>query len=447
MNSVLETTGHYISEYETLQHQMPGNKLSWLQSLRQTALEEFSRLGFPDQRHEDWKYTNIKPIVKQQFLQVFKACKGLSLDDLGPGALEELDCHRLVFINGLYARLLSSPGNLEAGINILPMTAALDEDFPQLKQHLTQHAKIENGFTAINQSNFSDGYYIHLEKNTELKKPIHVIFAATVTKQPQWHHLRNLIILGENSQAQVIESFLPVGEDAVYLQNIVSECVLEQNAKLDHYCVQEEGLSAFHIAKLSVSQSANSSFNSHALSFGSKLARNQIDIHLNDKGADCELNGLYLANGRQHVDYHTRVDHYKEHGSSRENYKGILDGHARAVFNGQVYVHPQAQKTDAQQSNKNLLLSANAEIDTKPQLEIYADDVKCSHGATVGQLDDNMLFYLQSRGINETQARAMLTYGFARDIIDRITIEPIRSRVSRLLLEHLPYTETLSDIS
>ena len=247
------------------------------------------------------------------------------------------------------------------------------------------------------------------------------------------------------SQTTVIESYVSIF-DGCYFTNALTEIALMEDAQVDHFKVQEESTKAFHIATLQVHQDRDSRFASHSISFGGQLARNDINIVLDAEGARCTLNGLFMVSGRQHVDFHTRVDHAKANGSSEEVYKGILDGRSRGVFNGRVKVHPDAQKTDAQQSNKNILLSRDAEIDTKPELEIYADDVKCAHGATVGQLDEQTLFYLRSRGIGEDQARGLLTYGFAREILDRVDLAPLRDKLTEELLHRMPNAEQIREM-
>ncbi len=253
------------------------------------------------------------------------------------------------------------------------------------------------------------------------------------------------MVADENSQAHVIESYVSLGGGS-YFSNAVTEVVLGQNASIEHYKLQEESTNAFHVATLQTHQGRDSRFVSHSVSFGGQLTRNDIRAVLSAEGTDCTLNGLFMVDGRQHVDFHTTVEHSQPHGTSQEYYKGILDGRSRGVFNGRVHVHPGAQKTDATQSNKNLLLSRNAEVDTKPELEIYADDVKCSHGATVGQLDPDALFYLRARGIDEGSARGLLTYGFAQDIIDRMPIQHVRERLEQALVARVPDSDHVKEI-
>ncbi len=432
-----------MTEFDAVQARLPGNGVSWLEDLRRSAIQQFATLGLPTTRDEDWKYTSLRPLEKYAFETAGETCIGLMEDDLGPALMPQMPSHRLVFINGLYAPQLSKPGKVQEGIRIGSLARALRDNPDDLKLHLGQIANSHaNGFAALNTAFINDGAYIHLARGKAVEQPVHLVFIATPHQNPTSCYARNLIVAEANSQAKIVESYFSMG-DSVYLTNSVTEAVLQDNAHIDHYKLQQESSKAFHISTLQVHQQRDSQFTSHSVSVGASLARNDINVKLDAVGADCMLNGLYIANGRQHVDYHTRVDHCKPHGASHEFYKGVLGGRARAVFNGRVYVHPDAQKTDAQQSNKNLLLSKDAEVDTKPQLEIYADDVKCSHGATVGQMDETMLFYLRTRGIDPDVARGMLTYGFAHDIVDRMDIEPIRDRVETLLLSNLPNAEQI----
>ena len=420
---------------------MVGHDLPWLQQIREAALDEFKATGLPTTRDEDWKYTDVRPLQKHAFKLPAQSCIGLVEEDLGEAMMSDLEAHRLVFVNGRYTAQLSRPGQLPAGFKIGSIAQAIAAAPAELESFLARYADSSaNGFAALNTAFMSDGAYIQLAKDTVVQNPLQLIYISTMQGEPTVYHLRNLVVAGEGSQATIIEHHISLG-DTLYLNNVITEIMLADNAAVEHYKLQQESLQGYHIATLQVQQERDSRFVSHAVSVGGALARVDINSVLNAEGADCQLNGLYIATGRQHVDFHTRIDHRKPHGSSHELYKGVIGGRGRAVFNGKVYVHPGAQKTDATQSNENLLLSRDAEVDTKPQLEIYADDVKCSHGATVGQLDDQMMFYLRSRGIEENMARGMLTYGFAHDIVERMDIEPIRARIENLLTSKLPYGE------
>ncbi len=433
MNNAVPTTDHYCVQYASVKQRLPGQGVLWLQRAREAALENFVEIGFPSPRNEDWKYTNVRPISKHVFQVAGETCIGLVEEDLGAALLSELQARRLVFVNGRYTPQLSKPGTQINGVSIGNMARLMTEKPASLEPYLGRYADPgASGFAALNTAFMGDGAFIELAEGVALDAPIHLIYVSTALGEPTGFHLRNLIVARDNALGTVIESYISLGEPT-YLNNIVTEIVLQPNANIDHYKLQQESNHGFHVATLQVQQERNSRLTSHSISLGGALVRNDINSVLNAEGAECNLNGLYAISRKQHVDYHTRVDHKKPHGTSREYYKGVIGGRARAVFNGRAYVHPDAQKTDAEQYNKNLLLSPDAEVDTKPQLEIYADDVKCSHGATVGQLDEQMLFYLRTRGIDETTARGMLTYGFAQDMVERMGLAPLQAYVAALL--------------
>jgi Fe-S cluster assembly protein SufD len=437
MSAVAPITDHYVNAFTTLKSRLPGAGVPWLEGLRSEALARFQTLGFPSTRDEDWKYTSVRPIERRAFALVGESCLGLMEEDLGEALMEGLETHRMVFVNGAYAPQLSHPGRLPTGVRLASMAAITAADPQALEPFLGRYAASgTNGFSALNASYWGDGVYLDLAPGVELAAPIHLVYVTTAQSEPMAHHLRNLIIAGEASCATVIEHYIRLG-DGVYLNNVVTEAVLGARARLVHYRLQEESEKAYHVSTLQAHQERDSRLTAWGVSLGGALVRHDTNSVLDGEGAHCSLLGLYVAAGRQHVDNHTRIDHKRPHGTSREIYKGVLGGRARAVFSGKIHVHPHAQKTDAEQSNKNLLLSRDAEVDTKPQLEIYADDVKCAHGATVGQLDEQMLFYLRSRGIDEASARGMLTYGFARDLVERMDLAAIRERTERLVADKL----------
>lgn len=441
MSATDSSIARYVSEFSAVQGLLPGSRIDWLQRIRKGALARFERLGFPTPRHEDWKYTRVTPIERRSFRSPLSARREPAPVDVSGFALPDLRCHQIAFVDGLWSPALSVPGSLPAGVTVGSLAQVLEDAPEAVEPHLARYADIDaHAFTALNTAFIEDGVYIHVAPNTVVTDPIHVLFVSLSEDDDIASHLRNLVVCGENSQCVVIESYVSPAS-SVYLNNSVTEVSLGAGARLDHYKLQRESTRAYHVSTLQVHQARDARFNSHSVSFGAALARNDINVLLDDEGAECLLNGLYLAGGRQHVDYHTRVDHAKPNGVSREFYKGILDGHSRGVFNGRVYVHPNAQKSDAEQSNKNLLLSRDAEADTKPQLEIFADDVKCSHGATVGQLDENMIYYLRSRGIAYDAARALLTYGFAQDVIERMPLAAARELLENLLVTRLPNAE------
>ena len=410
----------------------------WFSKQRQSAFDIFQESGFPNTRVEDWKYTDVKPIAKNTFSNITESNVASDNNEIDEILIKDLDCVNLVFINGAYSEKYSDIKNISNKIVIKSMADALINDESLLKKHLTKHINQElSSFTALNTAFIQDGAYINISANTNIDKPINITYISRDSNHPFATHPRNLIVMGENSNATVIENYVGSGK-VNYFTNSVTETVLLQGAVLKHYKIQQEGSSAFHIASLNTSQSKDSRFESHLVSIGGALVRNNINASLNEEGAEIIMNGLYMTEDVQHVDNHTRVDHLKPHTQSHQNYRGVLNGKSRGVFNGKVVVHPQAQKIEAYQNNANLLLSDDAEIDTKPELEIYADDVKCTHGATVGQLDDDMLFYLRSRAVDEKTARSLLTYAFADEVISEINIKEIQNKLERLIIGRLP---------
>jgi Fe-S cluster assembly protein SufD len=401
--------------------------------LRQAAIERFAALGFPTTDDEEWRFTPLTALRKV----AFEVKHGLNGD---PGNFrlitdEDLIGTRLLLPNGVEPIFQHRGQPLPKGVIVCSLARALTEHHELVESHLARHADIdEQAFTALNTAFLHDGAFIYLPSNAIVEEPIDLTFIVSMFGDPplMWPR-RVLVIAGHGSQATIVERY--VGLPGVpYFTNAVTEVVLDEDAIVDHYKVQQEGDAAFHIANTEIRLSRSSNFRSHSVTFGAALTRNDINADLTGEGAECTLNGLYLGTGEQLIDNHTRIDHEKPHCNSHELYKGILDGKARGVFNGKIYVHLDAQKTDAKQTNQTLLLSPDAMIDTKPQLEIFADDVKCTHGATVGQLDPESLFYLRARGIGAAEARALLTFAFANDVIDRIRVDQLRSELERHLL-------------
>jgi Fe-S cluster assembly protein SufD len=435
-----DAVAHYLSEYARRAPTPP-----WLQAQQQSSVDAFCRAGFPTLKNEDWKYTDVGPLTKQLFSVPDQAPPQPDTALADTLRFTNLDCHELVFINGLHAPELSFGGKTAAGIIIQPLALALAGDPDRLQPYLNRAVNAaKNAFTALNTALIKDGAVILLPDDAVLDKPVHLMFLST-RQDPACASLpRNLIVLGRNAAATVIESYLGADE-AEYFTNAQTEVILEQGARLQHYKIQREGQQGFHVGNLQVLQHGDSRLESHAVSLGGRLARSDIDVSLAEPGAAVLLNGLYLAGGRQHVDNHTRIDHLTPHTTSEETYRGVLNDRARGVFNGKVVVHQDAQKTDASQSNANLLLSNDAEVDTKPELEIYADDVKCSHGATIGRLDQDMLFYLRSRAIPEDTARSLLTFAFADEVISRMPLQAVRDRLEYLIVGRLPDAEHIRE--
>lgn len=427
----------YLDAIRAQRVALPGQAVPAVRVLREQGLARFAELGFPTTRLEDWKYTNVSAIAGQLFKPVNGALSNVSSGQLQSHLFADLLAHRLVFVNGRYAPALSSVGALPTGVTVGSLAEILATRPAIVEPHLGKIAPTgTNGFTALNAALFADGACVHLARGAVVEQPIYVVYVTTGDAESVMTAPRNLVALEESAQATVIEQYLALG-DARYLTNVVTEAALGANSRLEQYRLQQESAKSYHIGAWHVRQARDSRFLSHTVDLGGLLARNDLHSVLSAEGTECEFNGLYVVDGRSHVDNHTCVDHAKPRGTSREYYKGVLDGMARAVFNGRVVVHPDAQQTDAQQMNNNLLLSRNAEVDTKPQLEIYADDVKCSHGATVGQLDADALFYLRSRAVDEQAARDLLTYAFANDVLSRMKLAAIRVPLEQRLTTRL----------
>ncbi len=432
-NTGLKQREVYETAFEASKREAAGGKSTWFDPVREKAFRRFKEIGFPTLRDEDWKYTSVEPIRKTSFRFQFQPpAAPLNLKKIEPFLFTKSEAPRLVFVNGFYSKELSLIPPSFQGLEIGNMAGALKEPSAFLTKHLAQHADFNrNGFIALNTAFIQDGVWIHLPKGKKIPEPIHILHMID-TDAPLILHPRNLIVLEEGSRAAVIETFVSLQADAS-LTNQVSEIILEQGASLDYYLIQREGSKGFQVNTTEVFSDRASSFQSFCLTFGGTLVRNDLDVILREEEARCSLRGLYLTDHEAHVDNHTVIDHTKPQGTSDQLYKGILSGKSRAVFNGKVFVRKDAQKTDAHQTNKNLLLSEGATVDTKPQLEIFADDVKCTHGAAIGRLEEDAIFYLKSRGLSEASARKLLTYAFASEVIQQIEIEAVRAQCERWL--------------
>ena len=445
MSEVTTSTARYVDAFARRESALPGHGLAWLRDVRRAAIGSFSRSGFPTPRNEHWKYTNVSPIEKRTFdlAAPSRAAPGAGIVGrfLDGGAAP-----RLVFVDGRIDNKLSDTRTLPGGVEVEDLTRSLEHNGKFLEGRLAKIVTPEKtAFTALNAAFMDTGAAIRVAPETVAGTPLHLVFVSGSHERERAYFPRIFIAAGAGSRIAVVEHFIGL-DDTVYLDNVVTEIEIAEGAAVEHYKVQQASAGAYHVAALEAKLAAGATFHSWAVSLGARLSRNDIDVALDHEHARCSLDGLYIANGRQHVDFHTNVEHIAPHCESREYYKGIAGGRGRGVFNGRVHVHPDAQKTEAHQTNRNLLLSRNAEIDTKPQLEIHADDVKCSHGATIGQLDEQMLFYMRSRGIPESAARGMLTYGFARDVVDRIAIPGLREPIGAVVLEHLPGGDGLREI-
>ncbi len=409
---------------------------AWAARVRQEGRARFDALGFPTTRDEDWKYTSVDPVVKVPFTPGAGSDEGVD-DAIAALGLDRLAGNRLVFVDGRFSARLSRLARLPDGVIASSLAAAMEERreivAPLWAQLADQRAE---RFVALNTALAADGAFLYVPAGVMVEEPIHVLFIAGRRGEPTDAHARALIALGRGGRATVIESYAGVDGEP-YWTNGVTEIALDDNAVLDHYKIQMERDNAVHIATQQARLGRDAVFASHAFALGAALARNDVNAAFAGEGGDCTLNGLYVAAGRQHVDNHTRIDHERPRCTSRELYKGIMGGHARGVFNGKIYVHEHAEKTDARQTNRNLLLSEDAWIDTKPQLEIYNNDVKCSHGSTIGQLDEDAVFFLRSRGLDVRAAIGLLTQGFANDITGRVKPAPLAEALARILGEKI----------
>ncbi len=461
MEAIARENDLYNASIESFALRRFAGEPEWLASLRREAFARFTALGFPTTKNEEWKYTSVGPIAKVPFRLATDRRRieasypsplprGEGEEASHPALLPGGEGARLVFVNGCYSAELSRAG---LGSAVRSLREALAERPELLEPHLARHASYEkSAFTALNTAFLEDGAFVRIPRGAILKEPIHLIFLSENGRGPAVSHPRNLVLAEPNSQAKIIETYigggglqetshpgpLPGGEGANYFTNSVTEVVCGDGAVLEHYKLQRESLAAFHVQTIHTVQERGSNFASHNVCLGAALARTDINVLFAAEGSECTLNGLFLVGGAQHVDNHTLIDHARPHCTSRELYKGILDGRSRGVFHGKIIVRPDAQKTDAIQTNKNLLLSREALVNSTPALEILADDVKCRHGSTIGQLDANSLFYLRSRGIGEQEARALLTYGFAADLANRIRVPWIRQEIEAFLGLRLP---------
>jgi Fe-S cluster assembly protein SufD len=410
----------------------------WVQPLRKAGLACFAELGFPKLSDEDWRFTNVAPLAKLPFtLAPEAAVNGVESKAINDSVFARLAGHRLVFVNGFFAEKLSSIKPVSGGARIENLSAALAKDSGFIEKHLGKYAHTANNtFAALNQALFTDGAFIFVPKGVAVAEPVQLIYISSAKNSGETILPRNLIIAEANSKLTVVESYISTGNVA-YFTNAVTEILAGDNAAVEHVKLQDESADAFHVATIAGEFGRASNVTVHSFALGAKLSRTNIRTKLAGEGLECILNGLYLTRGEQLADHHMIVEHAQPNCASHEYFNGILDDKSKGVFHGRIYVHPIAQKTDAKQTNKNLLLSDDATADTKPQLEIYADDVKCTHGATIGQLNAESIFYLRSRGLGTETARRMLIHAFAGEIIERIKCEPAREVVDKLVWDRL----------
>lgn len=418
----------------------------WLGPIRKGAMARATELGFPTKKLEEWKFTNVAPIAETSF-ELPEAGATVESGDLEAYRPGGPDATRLVFVDGHYRAELSDPVEAPEGVVIGSLASALESHQELLEAHLTRHLDVdEEFFSALNTAFLADGGFIYVPRNVVLERPVHLLFVSTEGRVPTMTHPRNLIVVEDVAQASVIEEYVsPAG--GAHFSNVATELVAGESAVVEHYLIEREGTEAYNVGTLRIQQGRSSNVSSHTVLLGGGLVRNNVHPVLAGEGAYCMINGLFMPRGTQHMDNFMRVEHASPFCDSRQFYNGILDDRGRGVFSGRIVVHKEAQKTDAKQTNRNLLLSDDASVDSKPQLEIYADDVKCTHGATIGQLDSDAIFYLRARGIPDDLARALLLFGFAAENLDRMKLAEVRRYVVDLVTDRLPRGTTLKALN
>ena len=428
--------GNYLESFTAFELSAVGHGLPWLRKLRRDAFARFCEVGFPTTSVEDWRFTNISAIAQTPFELATTSRVSISAEQLEPYCASRAAA-QLVFVNGRFSEALSRTASLPKGVTVGSLAKRIVENPGELEPHLGNYLDIRReAFSALNTAFLEDGAYVHVARGVALEEPIFLLFVSTGAGAPRVTHPRNLIVADEASQLTVIEDYVSINAGTAF-SNAATELVTGGDSVVSHYLIEREDLQAFNVSTLRIQQGRNANVASHSVLLGGALVRNNVHPVLNGEGSDCLINGLFIGNGRQHLDNYMLVEHAKPHCGSRQFYNGILDDRAHGVFHGRIIVHKDAQKTDAKQTNRNLLLSDSAQIDTKPQLEIYADDVKCTHGATIGQIDESALFYLRSRGIDEASARNLLLLAFADECLDRMKPGPAREHVEALIHQRL----------
>ncbi len=417
-----------------------------LSAFGDVAAEVLPELPVPTGRDEEWKYTNMSPLLRSSFIPFFKANANVTKDDFSEYEISEADGARLVFVNGIYHPELSSTSNLPDGVKLLPLTEVAGQDEDIVREELGNHMRIENDpFLYLNTSFLQNGIYLNVPANTKVETPIHFQFISTDTHEPFFAVPRCLIIGGQFSKFTIVEDYVGLGQ-SVYFNSPVVEIKLDDGAHLLHTRVQRESPQAFHVSRVGATLDEHSDYESYSVHIGSRISRNDVYSTLAGREINCTLDGLVMIHDDQLSDTHTLMDHQQPYCTSHQLHKTLVDDKSHSVFNGKIYVHRAAQKTDSFQENRNLLLSKDGTVDTKPQLEIFADDVKCSHGATVGQFDADELFYLQSRGLSEDTARQLLATGFALDIIQRIPINSLQRQLGSAVSKFSNRNEEIEDL-
>ena len=435
----------FWEKFDQVQNARAGSEPEWLRAIRNAGVARFAETGFPTVQDEDWRFTNVAPIAKLPFHPVLsRTTGGASREAMAGLTFAGLKGCRLVFVDGHYAPELSVVNETGGGIRIVDLASALREDLDVAEKHLgrSSHAG-QNAFLALNTAFFTDGLLVYVPAGQRVAEPIQLLHLGTRTQPGAASHIRNLIVVENGGAVTVIENYASLVR-APQVTNVATELVLGEGARVEHCKFQDESAAAYHLATIHAELGRQANLVAHSFALGAKLSRNDIRTVLGGEGIECVLNGLYLTTDEQLADHHMIVDHAQPHCNSHEYFNGILDGRSRGVFHGRILVRPDAQKTDAKQTNKNLLLSDDAGVNTKPQLEIYADDVKCTHGATIGQMNEESIFYLRARGIGAETARRMLMHAFAGEIIERIQHEDVKDELDKVVWNRLEQNQHIT---
>lgn len=441
---------NYLESFSEFELAAAGRELPWLRKLRREAFARFCEVGFPTTHDEDWRFTDVSAISNAEFRLLRDAHSQVTPQQLQGWRVEGASC-QLVFVNGHFSRELSIIGTVAEGVTVAGLAGELEKSPRLVEQNLGRTLDVyRDSFSALNTAFAEDGAFVHIPRGVVVAEPIYLLFVSVSDGSRVMNHPRTLILADEDSQATVIEEYVTIGDGPVFC-NVVTELVAADNTVLSHYRIEREQACTFNVSMLSIHQGRSANIASHSVLLGGALLRNNVHPVLAGAGGECLINGLFLGCDKQHIDNYMLVEHVSPHCGSRQFYNGILDGHAHGVFHGRIIVHKDAQKTDAKQTNRNLLLSDDVQIDTKPQLEIHADDVKCTHGATIGQIDEEALFYLRSRGIAEVSARKLLLLAFAGECLERMNQGQVRKHIEKLVNEYVlrftnPDTQNDTDV-
>lgn len=443
INEFQNTKEWYLKNFHSFEEKLNGDSKSFMHDLRKSAINLLADTDFPSIKEEDWRFTNISPILEQNYIPAINLGKknySLTKESIKQYLLGGFDFYLVTFVNGIFAEDLSDLNYLPNGVSVDSLSSLLKKDPENINGKISKFLKAENAFNLLNRAYSTDGAVIIVKDGVVVEKPIQVLYITGDNENPVLSVPHNMIIAGKNSQVSVIGIFASL-EGNTHFTNSITEVFADESSIVDLYKIQNENDNSYHYEKVEAYQLKKSIFNHYNFTFGARIVRNDINSTLDDENIETHYYGLYLANGKQLVDNHTFVDHAKPNCMSNEIYKGILDDDARGVFNGKIIVRKDAQKTNAYQQNKTVLLSDKAKVNTKPQLEIFADDVKCTHGATVGHLDDTAYYYIRTRGIPSELAKSMLIRAFANDVVEVVKIEPLRDQLNHMIFEHLRRVE------